>query len=352
MPLPVSLTSNLNRYLFTDTQVHKRNNYWYRGGPLKQLQDNCESHGIRTITPDVILREMKSQIEKQSNDSLGSLKSVIKDSPWIGDIIEIGLDDVKTIKEAVGSKCYEDLTKFLEKSRNLLLKNDSSSLDDALNAYFTGTSPFKGIKNRDDIPDALAFFSLKNYCETNRTRISVITLDKALHKAFAQYPDLFSTFTDIDQYLKNVAFISDSEATAYQGLIEDHYDLFSDTVADGLDDIRIEVNHREYEVEKSMITEMDLTSCDVANVYHDGFSASFTAGIKAVAEVAWYEHDFDAQGPSYKRYGVINEEHTIGGYLRVYLTPDSDQAFEVVIDSMDSSVTLEGEAQEDHYDND
>ena len=346
------LTSNLNRYVFADTEVHRRSNYWYRGGQLKQLQDCCERHAVRTITPEVTLREIETQIEKQSVSSLSSLNSVIKDSLWIGDIIGVNQDDVKAIKAQAASKCQNDLKRFLEKSRNLTLRCNEPSLDSTLNAYFTGTPPFKGIKTRDDIPDALAFFTLKNFCETNQIKISVITCDVALRNAFSEHPNLFSPFPDINQYLQNMVRISDSETAAYQSLIENHYDLFSDTVCGGLDDIRIEVSRREYDVEKSEISEIELTSCDVVNVYHDGFSASFSAQIKAAAEVTWYDHDYDDQGPSHKCYGTITEEHEIGGYLRILLTPDSNEPFEVTIDSMDSEVTLEGEAREDQYDND
>ena len=352
MAISARLTSELNRYVFTDTQVHKRSNYWYRGGQLKQLQDCCERHNIRTITPEIILREITTQIQKQSDTSIANLKSAIRDNEWIGDVIGVKKEEIREIEAMAQSKCQDDLKLFLEKSQNLLLKNNDASVDSALDAYFTGTAPFKSLKNRDDIPDALAFFALKNYCEKSRIKISVITGDKALSNAFSEHPDLFSIFPDINQFLKNTSLISDTETAAYQSLTEDHYDLFSDIVFNEIDSIRIEVSHRGYDVENSEISEIELTSCDVVNVYHDGFSASFSAEVKATANVTWFDHDHDDQGPSHKCYGFITEEHTISGYLRITLTPDSKDPFEATIDSMDSSITLEGEAQQDQYDND
>ena len=220
-------------------------------------------------------------------------------------------------------------------------------MKEVLQAYFSGDPPFKSRKNKPDLPDAIAFFTLKDFCLSNNEQIAVITNDSRLLDAFKRTGDHFIAFKDIPEYLAHVAEIKDRDILAHRQIITRNWDFILDIIGSKLENLDISFAHNEYELREYRIEEIDLVSCEVANNYPDGFSASFRIEARIYAKVSWYESGYSEDEPGGTTYGHIDETCTVDGFIRVHIEPKNSSEILIEVDSIYQDVLLNKEAQED-----
>lgn len=343
MPMEKSLC----KYVFLDTQVHdsQRNNY--REGQLHELQVSCIDHEIKTISTDITIGEISDHITRKSKEVMENLLSAIKYSQWIVDVVKTISADLKTLEENFDVKHKQDLEIFLQKTRCHIHPTGDRIMKEVLQAYFSGDPPFKSRKNKPDLPDAIAFFTLKDFCLSNNEQIAVITNDSRLLDAFKRTGDHFIAFKDIPEYLAHVAEIKDRDILAHRQIITRNWDFILDIIGSKLENLDISFAHNEYELREYRIEEIDLVSCEVANNYPDGFSASFRIEARIYAEVSWYESGYSEDEPGGTTYGHIDETCTVDGFIRVHIEPKNSSEILIEVDSIYQDVLLNKEAQED-----
>lgn len=340
-------TGRLSKYVFVDSQVHFKQHHNYRQGQLYQLQVSCIDHDVRTIATDITLGEISDHITENSMKVMDDLTSGIRYCQWIADDIKTISADLKTLEANFEKRHKQDFELFLKKTGCHLHPTGEKTMKEVLLAYFRGESPFKTKKHRPDLPDAIAFFTLKEFCSINNEHIAVITDDARLLEAFKKSDEHFIAFRSIPEYLAHVAEIEDRDILLHRQIIAENSDYIFDVVGSALEDLDISFEHHDYELRKYGIEEMDLVSCEVANTYPDGFSASFRVEARIYAEVSWYESGYSEDDPGGTTYGHVDETCTIEGFIRVHLGPEPGPEIFIEVDSIDSTVFLYNEAEED-----
>lgn len=79
---------------------------------------------------------------------------------------------------------------WLEYAEVEVLEPGPDDTASAWDAYFSGRPPFKGPKNRNDLPDGFIFAGLRKIMAAGKTPMHVVTADGALRDACAKLPDL------------------------------------------------------------------------------------------------------------------------------------------------------------------
>lgn len=77
-----------------------------------------------------------------------------------------------------------------------------------LDAYFSGSPPFKKLKNREDMPDALIWASISDICE-KQIEAFLITGDNNLRTACSKSFKNLTGFSVIEEFLEKKGFIAD-----------------------------------------------------------------------------------------------------------------------------------------------
>jgi len=340
----------LPNYLFLDSQVHKNNHHIYHAGNLKQLEDNCSKHEVRTIIPEVILGEITSHIAEKGRNTIAQLKNDLDRTRWIFEKLKIKAEDIQALENQFEILNDAELKKFLKTTSCLKIKATEKTMDDVLEAYFSGLPPFNRPKSRNDLPDAIAFFGLKNFASSNKAKIAVITGDKLLRNAFEILPEYFQTFETPKEYLAHVNTIADQLIDLHRKVIEDCWDQIQQAVDDALDEVAVEHCRHIYEVKSHEIKEVDVDYCDVANVHANGFTASFGARVKLYVEVTWYEHGYHEDDPGGTTHGNLTQTVKTEGYLRFIHEAGNEAPTSIEVESIETTLTVDAEAEEDRYD--
>ena len=341
------LTDRISKYVFVDTQVHDSQHHNYRQGQLYELQVSCIDHDVRTIATDITIGEISEHISRDSLKAMQNLISGVKYCQWMTDVIKTISADLKTLEANFEKHHKKDFELFLKKTKCHLPSTGEKTMKEVLQAYFSGEPPFKSKKNRQDLPDAIAFFTLKEFSLTNNERVAVITDDARLFDAFKSSHEHFIAFRTIPDYLAHVSEIEDRDIQLHRQIIQDNADAIFDVIGSALDDLDIDFKHHDYELREYRIEEMHLVFCEVANTYPNGFSASFSVEARIYAEVSWYEHGYSEYYPGGTTYGHVDETCTIDGFIRVYINPEPNSETLIEVDSIDSTIVLRNEAEED-----
>lgn len=340
----------LPNYLFLDSQVHENNNHIYHSGNLKQLEDNCRKHEVRTIIPEVILGEINGHIAEKGRKTINQLKNGLGRTRWVFEKLKIKAEDIQALEDQFETLNDAELRNFLKTTSCLEIKATEKTMDDVLGAYFSGLPPFKQPRSRNDLPDAIAFFGLKNFAASNKAKIAVITGDKLLRNAFEILPEFFQTFETPKEYLAHVNAIADQLIDLHRKVIEDCWDQIQQAVGDALDEVAVEHRSHIYEVKSHKIKEVDVDYCDVANVHANGFTASFGAKVDLYVEVKWYEHRYHEDDPGGITHGNLTQTVKTEGYLRVIHEAGEEAPTSIEVESIETTLTVDAEAEEDRYD--
>lgn len=348
--------NKLCKYVFIDTQIHHRWRHNYRGpGALLELQVSCKKHGIQVISPTIITKEIESHLLEKSEKLTTTIQAGLDSFQWVKEDLKGEILSIESFTSKIAKDYRKGLDLFLRETRNIDLKSSEASMDEVLQAYFAGKWPFKEKKSRKDLPDAIAFYSLKCFCLEKKERIAVITEDAAFQKAFESEPELFSYYGSIADYLSHVSEVVDDSVEKYNQTIQDHLGEIEDLTCAAAEECLVDHNRRGYEVKKHKISKTNLTTCEVANIYADGFSASFNVDVKVEADVSWYERSYHDEYDNGMRHGFIVEDTSVAGIIRIYTSPPGEPGGAVIIDEIsideiDETIFLKNDAKIDQGD--
>lgn len=188
----------------------------------------CSSSSIDELKTEL------NRIEKtlRSFDRKGMGKT---DFSKTDDIIE-KVEELLSNVENSNDQLWND---YVNDSNANLYDYDAKESISVFEAYFKGDKPFKSLKNRNDIPDAFIYQTVKKIAKTNKTYL--VSNDKNLREKCGELKNLkiFDSFENLFDSYEFKAI--DEKFTAQQNKFRideakqsllDHYDCFQDAVSD------------------------------------------------------------------------------------------------------------------------
>ncbi|WP_454783289.1 PIN domain-containing protein [Legionella sp. WA2022007384] len=157
-----------NCIIFLETGFFKR--YKSTDEGYNTLFNYAKNGGIILCTSSLCLEEWRTQKIRDLENNLRTFRHTISSHQGtnyfskllLNTIIFEELDDIAYLTE----KSKNIVQEFLEKNSIKNYPPLEKHIDPVWDAYFHGRPPFKGIKNRKDIPDAWIYEAAKNVLET------------------------------------------------------------------------------------------------------------------------------------------------------------------------------------------
>jgi len=196
-----------------DTEVFKRDP-WRKKGPFLALNNLAKSGKIKIHIPEISVREFlsdqQSRVKTVFETSKSSFNSLIK-FPVPQQLIKI-LDDLSNSFEQAEQDTFNEIRQSFEQwceEHNVMIETvQKDHATKMLDAYFSGSPPFKKIKNREDMPDAFIWASVSDICE-KQIEVILITGDNNLRAACSKGFKNLTGFSAIEEFLEKKGFIAD-----------------------------------------------------------------------------------------------------------------------------------------------
>jgi len=191
-------------HLFIDTNILKAEPY-YKNEEYESLKILVEKDILKIYLPYIIENEYITQLQepylqeiKKIETNLNSLKRKhSSDSDTLDKLIE----EITKLKDSTLDNINKDFKEnFCNKLNIEKLKIENHHSSEVFKKYFSGETPFKDIKNRQDLPDGFIFEAIidKKKLDTNTV---VILKDGELLNA-CKDKDI-STFSSLKEFIKN-----------------------------------------------------------------------------------------------------------------------------------------------------
>lgn len=208
----------------------------WKKAPLLSLFALAKDGSIDLYIPETAYHEVRTQWREKYDGSLRQLNHALR-SMQKADLLPAS---EKTILEALGVEItkatnsedlsvatFEDL--FKEHSVTVL-PCTHDHMARAWAAYFKGEPPFGSVKDREDLPDAHIFETIKDLAK-EKPGLYILCADARLSKACASLPDV-TIFDKLDD-LFNDPNIKKAE---HETKLSKHWDSVKESLADAMDD--------------------------------------------------------------------------------------------------------------------
>lgn len=229
-----------------DTNIFINAKFDFDRASLHNLKKYCDDGIVTMFTNDIIIREVKHNIETEVGLLAAQAKNAIKNH---GELINAVTPPVfETIKATLLNAPMQLATAFGSYMDGAtVLSNTELSIVDLFNDYFAPNAPFEGRKGKkSEFPDAAVIMSIKQYLtSTEDASLHVVTDDDGWHNALkdipgvVMYKKLKSLLTKIskeqeDLYKRIVSFIGERIASlqecAKDWLLDQDWDFAVDEV--------------------------------------------------------------------------------------------------------------------------
>jgi rRNA-processing protein FCF1 len=131
------------------------------------LRRLCNEGKIELIIPEIVLKEFATQEqEKAMTSGKNVLREINKYCKTVygteKNALMNTISDITITLAEANKKIQERIETFISETNAKILVPNIDEYKETFDRYFKGEKPFKAIKARDDIPDALTFVQLKS----------------------------------------------------------------------------------------------------------------------------------------------------------------------------------------------
>lgn len=167
-----------------------------RGNEARALQGLVSVKAVEIHVSTVVEREVGTALADEPRVSMPL--------NWAPDAAHAKLKEAFELLRTSGPVIEKGVKEWLDKLGAIRHAPTGKETKRVFNAYFEGKPPFKGKKNRSDMPDAFIVESLRTYASGASDKIYFITKDVKLSEAAALVPkvevrsELLALLTEID----------------------------------------------------------------------------------------------------------------------------------------------------------
>jgi len=166
------MTKLETRNIFIDTSVFIGNSYG-TNDKFKQLSKLANKGLVRIWVSEIILNELRKNIERDLNSSKDIINEYIKNLNSKARILK-SIDEYKPYFELPKVNITVDINRFndnidafIKESKAQIVPHDLASINDIVDNYFSGQFPFNRGEKKHEFPDAIILSSIDNWCKKN-----------------------------------------------------------------------------------------------------------------------------------------------------------------------------------------
>lgn len=175
------------KHLVIDSSIYRKDMSREKPG-FSLLKRLARQELVRLHIPEVVKREVVSQIEDFHYTRLGKVTSALDKAPrFLLDEKETGLldsaqDGVSELADKIPDRATDEFQNWVEEVRANVHSVSSVHGKRVIQSYFSGAPPFAEAKSRKDFPDAFIFESLVDLC-SGHEKIHFVVADTGLRNA-------------------------------------------------------------------------------------------------------------------------------------------------------------------------
>ncbi len=170
---------------------------------LLALERLANHNQITLSVPDIVRREVASQERDFLNSHLAELtKSLQQVRERLDSADRVVLDNARVLVDQLGSSSRSAgrltaIDRWIARVGAISIPVEPAHFSSALEDYFSGAPPFRQLRSRDDLPDALILGAVKSLC-ASRGAVVFVSADKRLREAAATLPSVEAHATPRD----------------------------------------------------------------------------------------------------------------------------------------------------------
>lgn len=243
-------------HLIIDTSVLSANAY-YKSQGYKSLKILIDKGLLKIYLPYIIENEYIEQLKKPYLEQFDSIKDSLE---TLKNRLLINTEEITNIKESINivkNNTIEHIikdfeTNFCTKLRIKKLDIKPHHAEEVFKKYFKGLPPFKGKKNRKDIPDAFIFECIRDI-KNKESNTVVLVADNGLYDACDKIN--ITVFKNIEDFIKHEKI---------QDMLTDHINpsIFVDHLKSNKNIENFLTNYHVKELENVTITSHHIPSDD------------------------------------------------------------------------------------------
>lgn len=188
--------------ILIDTSIYRQNPA--RTGPDYEVLKTLGAAGlVKLFVPYVVYEELRSQYEEllrnESNATIGKLSSLRK--KIIDDSLRASLqtleDEAKRILEPLADNAKSHIDAWNAAAKAEILPLEDKKAGSIWQKYFTGNPPFRKIKSREDLPDAMIMADIEDLVSAGH--LTVVVADSQLMQSISNLENV-----DVHQSLQSL----------------------------------------------------------------------------------------------------------------------------------------------------
>jgi len=264
---------------------------------------------------DVTVREFVSQQESALKKAIEKAQNALQDiqrrvpngERRIATALQRTSDALTALHEKLACFAEEEFTDWLQSVRAVVHRPQPTHGDRVLDAYFTGSLPFKSKKNRSDFPDAFIFECLKDLT-SEVERVHAVIADTNLRAAASTLEGVM-VYENLDQLLTSPDFQARFRHTylkynlqLLRTYLQDNPSIFDDVIKHDLVDalsfeevespVIPDDNENAFIIAVDEAYNIELQSDDIA-YYGEGYIlVPFSAWVEVLGSYCIYKADY------------------------------------------------------------
>ena len=226
-------------HIVLDTNIYRQHIYMQKAA-FTSLTRLCSEGIVRIYIPSIVKDELASQIPKISEPFKRTTKGIketkrLKHSSSDFSKLEKIESDIQRMKKRFEKRIEHNFEKWTEEVNAVFYEIKKDHAKNVFDGYFKGEPPFKEKKNRNDIPDAFIWESIKDILKKYK-KIHVVANDGKLHECCNETSNIHA-YNSLEEFIRSPELqeqIADSFSIKYSDqiieLLSSNEDVFIDAV--------------------------------------------------------------------------------------------------------------------------
>lgn len=229
--------------LVLDSSVIIGDNFSFQSTRYKELVRLANDHKVKVLLPDLIMRELESNIKSRVSKAKKALSAFQNDAFILKNIKKYSDNYFSTLDPKFAKiELNSNIDNFVKASKAIVLQTKSVCDPEILNLYFDGKAPFKPsqgesvIKDkRFEFPDAIALSAVKKWSENNQSEHVMVLVSK--DKGWTEF-GTGTGFEVVDSIQKAIDMVlqANLDLEKFEEEIKKNSDLFGRKVVDKFKD--------------------------------------------------------------------------------------------------------------------
>lgn len=191
------------KFVYIDSSIFVEKNFNFSGREFEALMKFAKDEKISLIIPSITVDEVESNIKKEIEISIQSIKKLRRNAKVLRNFSEYPISHIFDLKDENSYKdiLFRKFINYLKSCNATILDIESANVNRIFDLYFNKNAPFGEGKKKNEFPDAFILSTLSSFAFDEQKNIYVVSGDKDFEKATEYFWGL-SYLSSLEAYLE------------------------------------------------------------------------------------------------------------------------------------------------------